>query len=250
MTNVECFICLPNGQEASFWIQPECKLARLKSNTLDQLGYNITDVFVTNRMKTKPARKLCGDNLFLIEDHLIKTDDLIILRGHKVKDGGGLPNAVNLNAKIVYLTSPNALVSAPEGFIEKVNIRQDAQLCKMLLVFRKDHDFIPETVEFWNEDGTAKLNLTHTASQAGLKEGSTFQVRGQYFPLSILGPRYEFASTRGLFFESDCIVCTEPLATIHVWENCGHRNVCPSCGSKLKACPTCRKPEPNAIQNN
>lgn len=237
--SINCTINLPDGRQSGFWVQPNCRLAKLKSNCLEQLGYEITKVSV-RKQRSKEQRELVGDDLYLIEDHLLEAQDIIILDGHQVKKGKGIADAINLTATIVYKTNPQAKIDPPAAVQLPVQVRNGSLLRHLLTIFQRDHDLVPDTIELFDATGTKKLNLTHTPEQAGLKEGGTFQVHGLWFPISLFKGA-EFAANEGLRFSSECVVCLEPLTSkpVRVFEPCGHAVVCRDCPCEI--CPLCRK---------
>jgi len=66
----------------------------------------------------------------------------------------------------------------------KMQVRNASPVRKLIEVFRRGCDFVPETVIIRNATGKL-LNTCHTAQQCGLKTGDTIHVWGTHFSFSM-----------------------------------------------------------------
>jgi hypothetical protein len=80
-------------------------------------------------------------------------------------------------------------------------VRKQSPLRTLLTSFHHGFELVPESIAFWDEKGEQKLNLNHTCAEAGLVDGSEFQVRGTYFPISLLGPNGDVLSNPSVGME-------------------------------------------------
>jgi hypothetical protein len=169
--DVNCFVRLPDGRRCPFFIQPHCKLQKLKDNTFKQLGFDIQKVVL------ECDTQLLGDNeKYLIEDYGIKNGDCLALFGKKVNtQEEKITDAVYLLSILQW----NGAERSTDVQV-KTQVRKTSTLDKVVQLFQHNCDFIPSSVQLFTEDNKL-LNLSSTVEQAGLKDGSTMYVRGDYF---------------------------------------------------------------------
>jgi hypothetical protein len=178
--DVNCFVCLPDGRRCPFFIEPHCKLQRLKDNTLKQLGFDIQKVVLECGNDTQ----LLEDNeKYLIEDYGVKNGDCLALFGKKVtSQEEKITDAVYLLSILQW----NGAERKTDAQL-KTQVRKNSTLDKVVQLFQHGFDFIPSFVQLFTEDNKL-LSLSSTVEQVGLKDGSTIYVRGDYFPFSVLPP--------------------------------------------------------------
>lgn len=236
---ISCFIKFA-GQEVGFWIQPRCPLAKLKSNTLEQLGLEITGlVHVSRPAQTRRDVDLLDDGKFLIEDIGVKAGDCLELRTKAVQKGTGIANAVHLTIALRYQMSPGAKIELPEelrGLSVVVDARRNSPVQQIIELFRRGHDFVPDTVKLLLDD--VPLSTTRTVDECKLGPDSKLVAQGMWFPLSLL-PGCEHMQNVGVRAAEQCCICLTAVPS-RTFE-CGHLNVCATCVWPHASCPICKQ---------
>ncbi len=231
--NVDCFIRLPSGQECPFYIEKRCPLSKLVSNTREQLGYDITSVELEKR-PSMVRNPLKGLDLYLIEDHKVGRNDCIILTGTKVAQGEGIVDAIDVYADVQYEGK-----DAPQPFTVLISVRFNSPVQKIIDLLARQLDMVPGTLKLYTKDGKL-MNTTQKVSQY-LKLNDHFDLRGSWFPISLLGPSFQFAENVGMVSSTECVICLEKKVDGKVF-GCGHANVCSACSRDMseERCPLCK----------
>lgn len=233
---IDCFLRL-NGQESGFRIEPQCKLAKLKANLLEQLGLKITAlVHVSRPSQTRKAVDLDDDEKYLIEDIGVRARDCLEVTTKVVQEGKGIADGVSLWITLEYKVSKEALVPAPASVRVPVQARKGSPIQHMVDLLQKNCDFVPGTVQLLL-DGNV-LNTARTVESYPLGPTSKLTARGEWFPISIFGGAVRHLENVGVHRAPECCIClTElPCRTF----DCGHMNVCKTCSWSSSLCPVCQ----------
>jgi hypothetical protein len=166
------------------------------------------------------------DQKYLIEDMDIKNGDVITVKGTQVTN----PNFGNmLNITLLH-----------DKLSMQVKISNECTVKGIINLINQTNLFIPHSIKI-KYNGTYLTNDYGVLVEYGIKNNSTIEFSGTYFPVGLF-PGYSFLENHGVYKSTDCIICLEKNNGTKIFE-CGHSNICNSCVDKYDNinCPICKK---------
>jgi len=227
---VDVYIQDSGGERSPFWIEPRCRLSRMKQVLAECTGTKLSGLRVMRKGQFVKDLMPEDETKFLLEDHGLQRHDIIVMGGEKVQEGklDGFVT-VKLMFKGVHYQSANTSI----GCTVEV----------MTNMVRQSRMFVPETVELWYKGSQLSHPKKSLIQDLGMTEGSEIEIRGECLPLRIISQDLDFVSNLGIHVDPTCIICLEHnvIKSGAKRFDCGHINVCQQCCVQYvkSNCPLC-----------
>lgn len=225
--NINVFI---NYQDAKspFFIEPRCRLGRMKEVVSKSLGIKITRLDHYHHGTFIKKLLDLDDTKFLIEDCNLCANDLIELVGDNVS-AKNLENMININ----WLYNGSNLA--------QIAVNKSCSVTVMQNMVKQSNLFVPDTIKLYYKDQYLSDGTKKLIEDIGIKDNENIEIKGSFFPLKHISKDLEFAQNIGVYIDTTCNICLEKLSSGKQFE-CGHVNVCNKCCEKYneKKCPLCK----------
>ena len=160
------------GVKMPLWIQPRCRLRRLKEVTGDALCVVVKEVTLKGEVFPKKGKILKGDDLFMIEDHGVRNGSILVVEAEA--------DSNKSQAKFQYPMMSISFVDEKDRLLnEDVKISSTCSVKILLDTLEQSRQFIPGSISLWFQD--KQLSSSEVVSNI-VPPGGKVVVKASLFP--------------------------------------------------------------------